>query len=146
MIPSVIERNRRKRIERIQNVSINPKVRAELLDITRIDSGGVQPQPAPVRLNELFARLRLSFEPAAFEKGLALSFRGEQHVAQADPAAGPAAWAAAADIAGVPVGPDTVDVAFATQVPVAASRSSSRSLRWMPWAISVRGPSSPARS
>ena len=55
------------------------------LDITRIDTGGVDVNPAPVRLRELFSRLRLHFEPVAFEKGLQLSFRGEQHVAQADP-------------------------------------------------------------
>lgn len=71
--------------------SINESVDAleglfgELLDITRIDTGGVEVQPAPVRLRELFARLRLHFEPIAFEKGLMLSFHGEQHVAQADP-------------------------------------------------------------
>jgi signal transduction histidine kinase/CheY-like chemotaxis protein len=71
--------------------SINESVDAleglfgELLDITRIDSGGVDVQPAPVRLKELFARLRLHFEPIAFEKGLVLNFHGEQHVAQADP-------------------------------------------------------------
>jgi signal transduction histidine kinase len=71
--------------------SINESVDAleglfgELLDITRIDTGGVDVNPAPVRLRELFARLRLHFEPIAFEKGLMLSFRGEQHVAQADP-------------------------------------------------------------
>jgi len=71
--------------------SINESVDAleglfgELLDITRIDTGGVDVNPAPVRMRELFARLRLHFEPIAFEKGLMLSFRGEQHVAQADP-------------------------------------------------------------
>jgi signal transduction histidine kinase/CheY-like chemotaxis protein len=58
---------------------------AELLDITRIDTGGVDVNPAPVAMRELFARLRLHFEPTAFEKGLALSFRGERHVAFADP-------------------------------------------------------------
>ncbi|CAD5372379.1 Hybrid sensor histidine kinase/response regulator [Rubrivivax sp. A210] len=58
---------------------------AELLDITRIDSGGVEVRPAAVPLRELFARLRLHFEPVAFEKGLMLSFRGPQHVAHADP-------------------------------------------------------------
>ena len=36
-------------------------------------------------MHELFARLRLHFEPIAFEKGLMLSFRGGAHVAQADP-------------------------------------------------------------
>ncbi len=71
--------------------SINESVDAleglfgELLDITRIDTGGVDVNPGPVRMRELFARLRLHFEPIAFEKGLMLSFRGEQHVAQADP-------------------------------------------------------------
>jgi two-component system, sensor histidine kinase len=71
--------------------SINESVDAleglfgELLDITRIDTGGVDVNPAPVRMRELFARLRLHFEPTAFEKGLMLSFRGEQHVAHADP-------------------------------------------------------------
>ena len=71
--------------------SINESVDAleglfgELLDITRIDTGGVDVNPGPVRMRELFARLRLHFEPIAFEKGLMLSFRGEQHVAHADP-------------------------------------------------------------
>ena len=71
--------------------SINESVDAleglfgELLDITRIDTGGVDVNPQPVRLRDLFARLRLHFEPVAFEKGLMLSFRGEQHVAHADP-------------------------------------------------------------
>ena len=71
--------------------SINESVDAleglfgELLDITRIDTGGVDVNPAPVRMRELFARLRLHFEPVAFEKGLMLSFHGDSHVAQADP-------------------------------------------------------------
>ncbi len=71
--------------------SINESVDAleglfgELLDITRIDTGGVDVNPAPVPMRELFARLRLHFEPTAFEKGLALSFHGERHVAFADP-------------------------------------------------------------
>lgn len=71
--------------------SINESVDAleglfgELLDITRIDTGGVDVNPAPVRLKDVFQRLRLHFEPVAFEKGLMLSFRGGQHVAHADP-------------------------------------------------------------
>jgi two-component system, sensor histidine kinase len=71
--------------------SINESVDAleglfgELLDITRIDTGGVDVNPAPTRMREMFARLRLHFEPVAFEKGLMLSFRGEQHVVHADP-------------------------------------------------------------
>ena len=71
--------------------SINESVDAleglfgELLDITRIDTGGVDVNPAPVGMRELFARLKLHFEPTAFEKGLALSFHGERHIAHADP-------------------------------------------------------------
>ena len=71
--------------------SINESVDAleglfgELLDITRIDTGGVEVSPAPVRLRELFGRLRLHFEPIAFEKGLALSLRGGERVVLADP-------------------------------------------------------------
>ena len=71
--------------------SINESVDAleglfsELLDITRIDTGGVDVNPAPVRLREVFARLRLHFEPTAFEKGLMLSFHGEHRVAHTDP-------------------------------------------------------------
>jgi CheY-like chemotaxis protein len=58
---------------------------AELLDITRIDSGGVDVNPQPVPVRELFARLKLQFEPVAFEKGLALRFHGERHVLHTDP-------------------------------------------------------------
>ena len=71
--------------------SINESVDAleglfgELLDITRIDTGGVDVNPASVRMRELFQRLRLHFEPVAFEKGLMLSFRGDAQVAHADP-------------------------------------------------------------
>ena len=70
--------------------SINQSVDAleglfgELLDITRIDSGGVDVQPGPVSIKDLFARLRLTFEPTAFEKGLALSFHGEHRFAHTD--------------------------------------------------------------
>ena len=70
--------------------SINQSVEAleglfgELLDITRIDSGGVDVQPGAVSIKDLFARLRLSFEPTAFEKGLALSFHGGHRFAHTD--------------------------------------------------------------
>ena len=71
--------------------SINESVDAldglfsELLDITRIDSGGVTPHAVPFRVGDVFRRLRLHFEPTAFEKGLALRMRGGGHVAHADP-------------------------------------------------------------
>ncbi len=71
--------------------SINESVDAleglfsELLDITRIDTGGVEVRPGAVRMQDLFSRLRLHFEPIAFEKGILLSFRGGQEAAHADP-------------------------------------------------------------
>jgi signal transduction histidine kinase len=71
--------------------SINASVDAleslfsELLDITRIDSGGVEVRPADFALADIYRKLRLHFEPIAFEKGLALRFRGEQHHVHADP-------------------------------------------------------------
>ncbi len=70
--------------------SINQSVDAleglfgELLDITRIDSGGVEVQRTAFSVKDLFARLRLTFEPAAFEKGLALRFRGDHRVVHSD--------------------------------------------------------------
>ncbi|MDL2336820.1 MAG: ATP-binding protein [Pseudomonadota bacterium] len=71
--------------------SINESVDAleglfsELLDITRIDSGGVEVIPQHFAIADLYRKLRLHFEPLAFEKGIALRFRGAQHVAHADP-------------------------------------------------------------
>ena len=71
--------------------SINESVDAleglfsELLDVTRIDSGGIEVQPRHFSLGDMLRGLRLHFEPDAFEKGLALRIRGAQHNAYADP-------------------------------------------------------------
>ncbi len=71
--------------------SINESVDAleglfsQLLDITRIDSGGVEVNPQSFAVSDIFRKLRLHYEPTAFEKGLGLAFRGERHVALADP-------------------------------------------------------------
>jgi signal transduction histidine kinase/CheY-like chemotaxis protein len=71
--------------------SINESVDAleglfsELLDITRIDSGHIEVQPQPFEVGDILRKLRLHFEPTAFEKGLALRLRGGRHVAHADP-------------------------------------------------------------
>ncbi|MDQ2928323.1 MAG: HAMP domain-containing histidine kinase, partial [Pseudomonadota bacterium] len=71
--------------------SINESVDAleglfsELLDITRIDSGGVEVNPESFEVSDIFRKLRLHFEPAAFEKGLALRFRGGRYAVLADP-------------------------------------------------------------
>jgi signal transduction histidine kinase/CheY-like chemotaxis protein len=70
--------------------SINSSVDAleglfsELLDITKIDTGGVEARPEHFSVGDLFQRLKLHFEPTAFEKGLSLRFRGRHH-AFADP-------------------------------------------------------------
>ncbi len=58
---------------------------SELLDITRIDTGGVDVMPEHFNVGEIFRKLRLHFEPVAFEKGLSLRFRGESHNIYADP-------------------------------------------------------------
>jgi two-component system, sensor histidine kinase len=71
--------------------SINASVDAleglfsELLDITKIDSGGVEPRPEHVAIETIFRRLRLHFEPIAFEKGLQLTLRGGRYAVYADP-------------------------------------------------------------
>ena len=71
--------------------SINESVDAleglfsELLDITRIDAGGVDVNPVHFEFGELLRKLRLHFEPTAFEKGLALRLRGGKRVIHADP-------------------------------------------------------------
>ncbi|HEY9028469.1 MAG TPA: hybrid sensor histidine kinase/response regulator, partial [Burkholderiaceae bacterium] len=71
--------------------SINESVDAleglfsELLDINRIDSGRVEVHAEHFELGEILRKLRLHFEPSAFEKGLALRLRGGQHVVHADP-------------------------------------------------------------
>jgi signal transduction histidine kinase/CheY-like chemotaxis protein len=59
----------------------------ELLDLSRLDAAAVALEPQAVRLETLYARLRLSFEPAARDKGLALAFRGGQQCVRADPLA-----------------------------------------------------------
>lgn len=58
---------------------------SELLDITRIDTGGVDVTPEHFSMADIFRKLRLHFEPVAFEKGLALRFRGGHHNVYADP-------------------------------------------------------------
>ena len=58
---------------------------SELLDISRLDSGVVTVSPQCFEVGDLFRRLRLNFEPIAFEKGLALRWRGESQWVYADP-------------------------------------------------------------
>ena len=71
--------------------SINESVDAleglfsELLDITRIDSGGIEVHAEHFEVGDILRKLRLHFEPSAFEKGLALRLRGGRRVVHADP-------------------------------------------------------------
>jgi two-component system, sensor histidine kinase len=71
--------------------SINASVDAleglfsELLDINRIDSGAQEVRPQAFAMNDVLRKLRLHFEPTAFDKGLSLRFRGQRHVVHADP-------------------------------------------------------------
>ena len=58
---------------------------SELLDITKIDTGGVEPRPTDFQLDEVFRKIKLHFEPIAFEKGLVLKVRGGHRHAYADP-------------------------------------------------------------
>ncbi|MED5621188.1 ATP-binding response regulator [Ideonella sp. BN130291] len=83
-------RNQDEQVTHLVN-SINSSVDAleglfsELLDITKIDTGGVEPVPQHFALADVFRKLKLHFEPTAFEKGLDLRFRGAAHHAFADP-------------------------------------------------------------
>jgi len=71
--------------------SINESVDAleglfsELLDITRIDSGGVEVRSEDFELGDILRKVRLHFEPTAFEKGLSLRLRGGRCAVRADP-------------------------------------------------------------
>jgi two-component system, sensor histidine kinase len=71
--------------------SINESVDAleglfsELLDITRIDSGTIEVHPQHFEVADILRKLRLNFEPSAFEKGLSLRMRGGARAVFADP-------------------------------------------------------------
>ncbi len=71
--------------------SINESVDAleglfsELLDITRIDNGGVEVHEQHFAVSDILRKLRLNFDPAAFEKGLSLRLRSGERVVFADP-------------------------------------------------------------
>lgn len=71
--------------------SINESVDAleglfsELLDITRIDTGGIDVYPEHFTMESIFRKLRLHFESTAFEKGLVLRLRGGRHRVHSDP-------------------------------------------------------------
>ena len=71
--------------------SINDSVDAleeqfsQLLDQSRIESGAIEVRAQCFAVSELYRKLRLRFEPLAFEKGLALRFRGGEQLVHTDP-------------------------------------------------------------
>ena len=71
--------------------SINDSVDAleeqfsQLLDQSRIESGAIEVRAQCFAVNELYRKLRLRFEPLAFEKGLCLRFRGGAKLVHTDP-------------------------------------------------------------
>lgn len=58
---------------------------AELLDLTRLDAGGVTVSPRPFAVGDVLRRIALHHHPDAFEKGLDLRLRGHDRVVLADP-------------------------------------------------------------
>ena len=57
----------------------------KLLDLTCIDSGAIVVEPKLFHMREVYARLKLHFEPQAFDKGLGLDFVGGRHAVRTDP-------------------------------------------------------------
>jgi signal transduction histidine kinase len=57
----------------------------KLLDLTSIDGGAIVVEPKLFHMRELYARLKLHFEPQAFDKGLGLDFVGGRHAVRTDP-------------------------------------------------------------
>jgi two-component system, sensor histidine kinase len=55
-----------------------------LLDITRLESGAIEPHLSPVNLASIFADLQREFEPAALAKGLRLEFTRTSKVVTSD--------------------------------------------------------------
>lgn len=55
-----------------------------MLDISRIDAGTVQPQPAEVAIDQIFLRLAQLFEPRASEAGIELRFHTGPEVLTTD--------------------------------------------------------------
>jgi signal transduction histidine kinase len=71
--------------------SINASVDAleglfnELLDISKIDAGAVKPNPSDFALGPLLERLRMDFEPEAYERGVGLTVRPSRLHVRSDP-------------------------------------------------------------
>ena len=60
------------------------EIMSALLDMSRIDSGALRPQPAPFRLRDLNQKIAVEFAPAAREKSIRLTLVDSSAVAVAD--------------------------------------------------------------
>ena len=60
------------------------EIMSALLDMSRIDSGALKPQPAPFRLRDLIQKIAVEFAPAANEKSIRLKLVNSSAVATAD--------------------------------------------------------------
>lgn len=69
-----------------EGVALLDSLFAQLLDLGRLEAGALALRPRAFQLGELYERVRPHFEPVAFDKGLALRFRGAGQWVQADPA------------------------------------------------------------
>ena len=58
---------------------------ASVLDISKLDSGGVTANPTACAIDEVLERLRSDFEPQAAEKGLELAIERSAEAVQTDP-------------------------------------------------------------
>lgn len=67
------------------SVAVLETLFGELLDLSRLDAGGIELHARDFPLQALYDRLRPHFEPQAFDKGLALRFRGGARWVNADP-------------------------------------------------------------
>jgi Na+/proline symporter/signal transduction histidine kinase len=78
-VTSLIERQRAGiDADLVQNIDASleavEEIFAALLDISRLDTGAMQPEMADFRIDEMLARLEVEFAPLAREKGLDLVF------------------------------------------------------------------------
>jgi signal transduction histidine kinase len=60
------------------------EIMSALLDMSRIDSGALRPQPAPFRLHDLIQKIAVEFGPAAREKSIRLTLVDSSAVAVSD--------------------------------------------------------------
>jgi len=56
-----------------------------LLDISKLDAGAIDPQPQPVALDAIFARLGSDYAPVALERGLKLAIVPTRAAVRTDP-------------------------------------------------------------